>query len=396
MGKAKLVVSDSCMKKLEPIMQKAANFLKKAIDEKTPVRVKFHDDCDGVCSGIAITLALQTYRKKKGLPEKLECGDNAIESSQAHSAIYLEKNAFEDLKACASFDKKPLFVLLDFGANSESIGALNSLKNAGAKLVVIDHHPPAKEVSKIADFFVSSHAHDKTGGHCAGLLATQTAHFIDKSVAEKYAWYALQGDKSPLAKNTEFKEAVALDYLVHHSEAGTSAEYYAEKLEDEQAIEIAWRLAKRSEQKVLEHATRHLTVKGCDCDLKFVLVDLEKIVKTGTYPSKGKAINAVHIMESEKLEKPVVSFGYTKQSVSVRANDFATDTGFRASNVIKQLKKEFERGITSGGGHDAAASIRFEEDYLKPILIRFQELSCNQLEQHVAKHGPCQCGGKVC
>ncbi len=387
-----MVVDDECMRALLPKLRHCASGLEAALASGTPVRVRFHDDCDGICSALALLDALEKKRVELHLPSD-ERGVPLVSSSQAGGAIYEKKDAFEDLKAMQVFaPKKPVFVFLDFAANAESVEGLKALKDAGARILIIDHHPPSQDALALGDCFVSSHEFDNTGGHSAGLVATQFARLLDPGVPESYAWCALQSDKSHLAKEGELKEAVAIDYLAHHSEKGVSADYYAEKLADGPAIELAWKLAKRSEQKVLEVVSKHLTVRGCECDLKFVLVDLEKLVKKGSYPSKGKALNLAHAMEGEKLEKPVVSFGYSKDGVSVRANDYAIDAGFRASLVIQELKKEFGDAITSGGGHDAAASIRFKAGFQKQILSRFEGLACKQFQGRVAKHGPCKCG----
>ncbi len=394
----RLLLDTKCLHELLPKMRECAQLLETAVQSNAPIRVRFHDDCDGICSAISITLAISKLQKRFGAAENSEIGIPLVSSSQASSAIYETRDAFDDLRAMQAFaPKKPLFLLLDFAANAESVQGVRALKDAGAKVAIIDHHPPSKEAAELADCFVSSHACDKTGSHTAGLLSTQVARIVDEGVPEECAWYSLQSDKSALAKSEEFKEAVALDYLAHHSDKGVPADYYAEKLSDGQTVELSWKLALRAEQRVLEVAQKHVKLQGCDCEVKFILVELDKLAKKGEYPSKGKIMNGIIAAEAKKEKIPLVALGFTKDSISVRATDLALEKGFRASQVIAELKLEFPQGIASGGGHDAASSLRLNEGYAKPVLSRFEHLACiqfktkNSPECRLGKAEKCNC-----
>ena len=374
---ANLLIDDECMRQLVPAMEKAAGVIRAALASQRPVFVRFHDDCDGITSGISLVKACRLFLAANKLPDKAPGGFPALSSRQAESAILTVAGAFEDVRKFRGAPQKPLFVFADHAANAESLEALEELRSSGIGLVIIDHHPPAVEAPLLADAFVSSHPFDKTGGHTAGLLCFEVARLIapDASkIPETWAWWSLQGDKSPLASSRHDDEPVAIDYLAQYSEKGESADYYLEKLEDRMALDLSIRLARTAEKRALEHSRAHCRAFKAENGFFIVECELGKI-QHGEYPSKGKLLTLIHVSKSAELGGPVVSLGWDDEFLSVRANSAAAKMGFRAGPIIGLLKSEFPNDVISGGGHDVAASMHVSEKSVKKIADRFAELA---------------------
>jgi len=374
---ANLLIGDECMQSLLPSMEKAADAIKTALSSQRPVFVRFHDDCDGITSAISIYKACLLFQQANKLPAKTGDGFPTLSSRQTDSAILEVRQAFEDRRKFGGCSQKPLFVFLDHAANYESAEAVGELKSSGVGIIIVDHHPPAKEAAELADVFVSSHQFDASGGHTAGLLSFEIARMISPEpshIPEEWAWWSLQGDKSKLAAHRSDDEPVAIDYLAQYSEKGESAGYYLEKLEDKLALDLSVKLARQAETRALEHSHAHCSAVKAENGFFVVECELGKI-QHGEYPSKGKLLTLIHLQKSRELGGPVVSLGWDEEFLSVRANTAAAEKGFRAGLVIEQLKQEFPQDVKSGGGHDVAASLRVRKTSVKKVADRFAELA---------------------
>lgn len=362
---------DDCLRRMGPSLDACAESIKQWLLEGRLLVVRFNDDCDGVVSGLQIYCAARAFAASAGIPE------SSVAGFQVASAVYAKRDSFEDLTRGRDFSSsKVAVVICDLGANAESVEALSALKEAGAKLCILDHHPPSKDALSLCDCYATSYFEDPTGAHTAGLVSFAVAHRIDAASANaEWVSWSLQSDKSTLvAPGGDLDGARALDYLTHFSDFAETAEHYLSKISDGHTIALAARLSREGEKRSLERAMRHAKHSPAGGAV-IVVCDLSKCVKKSEYPPKGRCLNLVQDHFSRRFAgQAVVSLGHSDDSVSIRANSLAIAAGFHSNPLIAALKEEFGDSIKSGGGHAAAASIRFDPDMGSVIISRLREL----------------------
>lgn len=349
-----LLIDDAVTRKLVPQFKQAADFLKKAAHANSRIVLKFDGDGDGITSGLNLLAALRSV------------GGKRVSNYQSPSAVYRLEEALRDLNRADG--KDTVFVLLDHGANAESVESLQLLKSYGVKLVIIDHHPFHPKAKELADVFVTPMLYADAGAsYVTGLLAYEVARRISPQAAdEKLAWFALQADKSRFAAKKEFIEPVALDYLVFFGGVDNSLEFYEKTLEDAGKVLLCYEQATHKLEHALELARRFAEYRQCG-PFECAVVRLDKCVPRKDYPSKSKLVSEFQ-QRTEKTHAMLISLGVGEDSVSFRVSKKALEKGFKASLLVHELKAAFGAEILSGGGHDVAASVKANPSAINTIV----------------------------
>lgn len=368
--KTKPLVDEEVIQKMSKLFEETAEFLMLKLLHLTPMIVRFHDDCDGVCSAELIKTALMEFAKREEIPLEL-LGRNFIQFKQADSAIYSLKEVEADLLDAQAWTKKPLLLMLDHGGNEESIPALNAVKEGNIPCAIIDHHPPAKKVNDYCELFCSPFAVGGGSEANAGLICYEVANSISGKAEERLAYYSMQTDKSPFALKKEFPEAIAIDYLAVKAE---TLEEYEEIIYNQFKAMLLYRKAISAIQEATKQAVKELKIVNCGNGV-IALTNLGKFTKKGSFPSKGKLLNEIHFKQGEA--NAVVSIGYDSNTIMFRVNSKAHEKGFKANELIEELKKEGI--IESGGGHERASSLKCKPELLKQCLERTLELAERKL-----------------
>ena len=372
-----LLFDDSCMRALLPSIERCAQSIRGWLSEGRLLVIRFNDDCDGAVCGMELFSAAAAFARENGIDTK------GVGAFQLESAVYSQKDAFDDLSRARDAARKLALVIADLGANEESYEGVKALKDAGARVCIIDHHPPFAQTLALCDCAASSHEYDPTGSHTAGLVAYEVARRIFARAAdEEWVHWSLQSDKSALAKKRDHAGAIALDYLSHFSEKQSTAQYYIEKISDERTIALCVKLAAGYEAKALQSGLKHSKITPVSDGALLVVCDISRAVKKGGYPPKGMCLNLVQdYLSNRHGGKAVVSLGFSGDSIGMRANAGAIRRGFDSNRVIRALKKEFGEAVHSGGGHTAAASVRFVESHARTILERASALVEGELKK---------------
>ncbi len=361
-----LLAEDEVMLKLVKPLKHAAEFMQKEIMRCTPVINRFHNDPDGATSGILLKNALLEFAKEKNPFYEAKW----ISSKQADSAIFEMKNVHDDVETAKDFCKKPVLSLVDHGANTESVHALEEAHKNGFKIMIIDHHPYAQEAKSLSQAFVSAREFGGGSIHCGGLLSYEFALALSGKADKKLAEIAMEGDKSTFFKG-HLHETLALDYLVTK---GKDLKKYEKVLADKHLVELnylkATQAIKKAGEIAHENTTHVIAGRG-----KINLVYLKPLHKL-TYPPKGTSVQEVH-KHFEGKDYPVVTIGYDDERCIFRVNSYAT---FKANETIGKIRKEFGSATPSGGGHEKAASMRMQIPRSKEILERVVEEVKKELE----------------
>ncbi|MBU1198151.1 hypothetical protein KJ765_06630 [Candidatus Micrarchaeota archaeon] len=350
-----LLINDRVMRKLLPRIQATAEFLKKAAERNQHILIKFDGDGDGICSGLNMLKALRRVSHNK-----------RISNYPGPSAVYRIEEALNDLNRAES-TKETVFLFLDHAANEESVDALHLLKSYGARIVIIDHHPFSTKTKALAERMVSPMLVSKDGAsYVTGLLAYEVAKRIAPEEADDaLAWYALQADKSRFASKKEFMEPIAIEYL-EFFRRNNSLEFYEKTLADSETVKESCHQAKEKIGQALTLAKRNAEYKKSR-RFTSAVVRVAKCVPEGDYPSKSRLISEFQQLMEKKHEN-LVSLGVDSDSMSFRASKKALKNGFRASQIIRQLKDMFGTEIISGGGHDVAASLKANPSAIHAIV----------------------------
>ena len=358
-----LFLDDEVMRTLRPKIAECVRFLKRRLLEFQPLLIRYHGDADGVCSALLFFSAVKKFLSGRGV--SLDTNRFLASATQTDSAIYSRADLAADAERAALLPKKPVFVFLDHAANHESFPQLVQLNEGGYEIVIIDHHPPAPGAPHLAKHFVSPFAANGSSDYTAGLLCFELAKAISGGADERLARISLQGDKSVFAPKEPLKEPRVIDYLATYN-SPDSLDFYEKILSDSKKVDYYFEEANNRIKRTVAASKPFVKEKRVGSGL-IVTVKLDKFCKKGEYPTKGSVLTEIHRSFSGG---PVVSLGYGGDAIIFRANQEALDKGFKAGALISQLKEEFPHAVVSGGGHDAAASMRVNEQFLPSVLER--------------------------
>ncbi|MEM4195508.1 MAG: DHH family phosphoesterase [Candidatus Anstonellales archaeon] len=340
------IIKTEVMKKLIPHAREVAKKLLVAKKLNRFTILRFHADADGIVGGIAISSILNAQK------------------FQQNSAIYSVRDALTDINSARN-NFMPLVILVDFGANEESISGLELLKADGIETIIIDHHPPAKNIEQYACFLSPwKFGEENASKHTAGYIAIEVARACGMDF-EKYVKTSLAGDKSDLLpfEDEDKNKALVLDYLATYSSFGNSLDFYREVMEKPALYESMLRQAKEKLESLKESVKANLKKREKD-GITIYLLNLDRIAIKGEFPSRGKITSIAYDMV--KGENAIV-LGYSEKYIIFRVTDEAAKK-VNANEIIEKIKSSAPDFIESGGGHDKAASLKIRKGFEKEIL----------------------------
>ncbi len=363
----KLLVKDKCMLSLQGKLEKLAEHLILAANNKKRFVLRYHNDADGISAGLSV------YRALKAQSDEL-----AIVSIPSQSAVYKLGDALMEIGNLGDASNA-VFIILDHGANPESVSALKMLRSAGIELVIIDHHPHDKEAEQVANYFISPLNHEGNSSHTVGLICYELARLMDEESADvNLAYYSLQGDKSTFAlKDREFKEPIAIDYIANFEELPLP--FYEKTLKNKEMVNEAYLQAREKIENAMRLAEKFTDIRDYG-GYAVVIVKVSKFLRKGEFPTRGKIMNEIIAKNERLLNKPLVCIGITDDGVSFRANQSILQKGFDANKLIQELKVTFSGEIINGGGHSAAAALQANSDAMPAIIKEMALLIGKQLK----------------
>jgi len=357
---ASLLVDDDAMRKFAPALEKAAEAIARRLLQLTPVLIRFNDDCDGISAGVLVKNSVEKFVGEKNVPFP----KGFLKNKQCNSAVYGSGEAVFDTEAMGAtqFGRKPLLFLLDFGANEESVEGL-ALAKENFDIAVIDHHVYSENAKELASVFLNPLEFGGTSSHTTGLVAHEFAQRLSQG-NENYARYSLQSDKSVFWDKAERKEALVLDFLAGQN---LSLERYERALEKETQFHYLEANAKLNAafEKALVSAKSESAGKAI-----LVSANLEGVTAKNEFPPKGKVLNKIQ-EHFEKQNELAASVGFDSTTIQFRVSKPLHAKGFKATEIIGMVKKEFS-GV-NGGGHEQAAAMRFEKGHSRIILEKTLE-----------------------
>lgn len=358
----KPLISDSVMKKLKPGIRAVSKKILAAISLKRGILIRFHNDADGICSGLAIWSIIKPRR---------------VVATQNSSAVYKTESALRDRGILGS-SFLPLVILVDFGANEESVEALKLLKEAGIEVIIIDHHPPSEKARKVVDYLLSPFNVGGGSEYTAGYICAEVAKCAgsDPRKMDGLSRISMTGDKSSLysPKENDMKKALVLDYLSTYKKFPNTLESYGNALKSPALFLSIHCQARDKVEEARRKAKRYTKIKKIG-PFSACFVDLDGFTGKDKFPGKGKAIGIVlDELVSKSPRAPLIAIGHGERIINFRVSKKAIKKGFSALATIKKLKKELLTGIESGGGHHAAASMRIKKGFERILLGEIEKM----------------------
>lgn len=353
------LVHDATMRKLMPTVRKAARRLMAAKKTGRFVLLKFHNDADGISGALAIT-------------SFLDC--TAV---QSNGAVYDGKEAGRDL-GLMRHENRPILLMVDCGANQESRGGLDIIKNSGAEIVIIDHHPPADEIEKYCSLFLSPWSVRKdedASQYPAGYLCVEVARAAGSKEVEGLANIACAGDKSEiLPVDAEIgKKALVLDYLSTYSRYGNKLSFYSDVLGNGEMFHSTYGEAREKIDALVEEMKGDIKKSEKDGVVVYT-INLDRSMAKFDFPSRGKVTTHIFEALNEDTRMPTVVIGYGKRTVVFRINDAAVAKGVNGGELVEKMKKKMPGFVENGGGHAKAAALRVRKDFEESAIREILEL----------------------
>lgn len=346
-----VLVDAPALENLKPVFRKAAERLERAVISMQPILVRFDEDADGITSALYLQALVEHYVEKSGLPYP----HSFFKAFQSEAPLFEKKHLHHLEHVAGDFAREPLMVLLDHGGNEESFPALKAAKDLGWDLLLVDHHPPFADSLDCFDVVVHPARHGGSSAENTGLLMYHVASAVFPA-PKAWAYFSMQGDRSPYALKKFFKEPIVLDYA---SLSNWPLKKYKALLSDKNQVDVLYQRCLRLREQAVKEAfsRRTLDVLG---SVRVQWLDLSYL--KADYPPKGGVVQGLH--EFVEHEYALVTVGFDKERVIFRANGGAEEAGFKANAWIADLKKK-PGVVGSGGGHARAASMRIKPGKLR-------------------------------
>ena len=339
--------------------------------------MRHHADADGYCAAMALEEALIPLVQKTRT--KVWHG---FRRQPCKAPLYDYGDALRDLDAVKEEQLKErnvLFILTDLGAGEENLLALRRVRQHGAKVLIIDHHPGPTEITQSCDVYLNPHVKGLGSDLCAGILCAELAHLLAPKHTDKYLHLAAIASVSDRSQITEYvkhqpltQEQLRRIGMCIDFEAATLKFTDSDSIKDvifnQEAVVniIASELdARREKIKLIAKAYMQVSPitlgENGSTKAKLVMLDVGRTM-ISDYPG-SKIISIAHDM----VEGPHISLGTRPDMVTVRVDGIAPEL-FSFRKLMEHLQTKLPHAGISGGGHDAAGTFRFVEAAYDEIM----------------------------
>jgi len=349
--------------KLLPELKNVVIRIIKNISTGAPIIVRFHNDSDGCSGALALYKSLNNFMNRKNISSAHIFW--RINKSIAYSvdALYEDKIIINQYNS----SEKPLLLIIDFGTAEESIDALNLKKDFD--IIMLDHHPIFDNFqTKNIDVYINPWNYNGDSNYTAGFLAGVAAELISDVNVKPLMDASLIGDHSIYCdlknKNAE-KISVVLDYITGKKQ-NFSIENTLKIIDDTDILEKNFKHSTQLFESAISSALKHIKrYKGAEGILIFVL-DFNHVERIeDDFPLPGRFSSKLHD-KIEELNGPNLTIVHYGSFISLRLSNALVDK----FNMLKKLDefKITNEYVYSAGGHNAAASIKINKEYIKPVL----------------------------
>ncbi len=389
----KFLINSNILNKLEPEIKIAIDIIKRSINNKTPIIIRHHADTDGYCAAIALERAILPliYDKHTRERDMFHYYKRLPIKTPFYNYTDATKDVANFLTEISRFGQRtPLIIIVDCGSSEQSLASIKKAKLYGAKIMVIDHHPPTKEIDNLTKIHVNPHLINSTDDLTAGMLCAEIANSIIKNEEtlkdfEFIAAVSGFGDKCTSNEQKQYielaeKENYTKEFIKNISAVLDFEAFYLNFIESREIInDILGADPKKQKELVniiLPLINNKLTPLKLSIEkyaeienkpnLIIAKIDSSKIKDHAEYPSMGKVGTILREQTEKQYKKPTIALNITKTSISFRSSTEIKD--FDVHKIIETIKKEIPHSNIDGGGHRVAGSIRFIEASFDEVI----------------------------
>ncbi|MGM5482946.1 MAG: DHH family phosphoesterase [Nanobdellota archaeon] len=394
------IINSDNLVKLQKRFEDAASIIKNAINDKRPIWIRHHNDCDGYCA--ALSLERVILKKLHDFHIKQSDVFFFYKRFPTRTPFYDYSDATRDISLALSdkerFNRKsPLLLIVDNGSTNEDILALKKLKVYDIETVVVDHHPNDKKVDKYLAAHINPHLIGADSGITAAMLCAELAKIIDDNIEGIELLAATGGiaDKSDAAELAEYinlakGKGFNREYLTKLAEVVDFEANQLLNLEGRQYVQDLLFGDFEKQKAIVDIVKDKLEYeKNSALDIISNYIEYEDLgeyivafIDTDSYFNlKGmyytKITGLAKEMLEKKLAKPVAVVGYGSQILTLRAEK---SLNFDIHQLLSILKTNFPYSMLQGGGHPNAGSIHFASYEKNNIIKKTKEyLGCKNV-----------------
>ena len=381
------LIESEVLEKLKDEMMNVARELRRAVFESRPIIIRHHWDADGVCSGVALEVALIDLVEK--VHPDPEAKYYLVKRKVSRAPFYELEDVVKDLDEALEDmerhgDKMPLVVLADNGSGYEDVPAIRQFLTFGADVITIDHHFPDEEVDSYLLYHVNPYKVGGDSNYTAGVLCVEIARMVNPDIEglEFLAGVSVIGDRSEgeVLKYVELSGAsreelydtgLALEfegfYLRFRSASGIIHEIlgFGRKDRQKKLVEMLSGYAKEAIEAQLKTAMSGVKVQRLPNGVALAAFDVENYAKRFTFPPPGKLTGEVHDRLKREYNR-IVTIGYGPDFAVIRSEGVELDI----PRFVRELQREIPDGGVEGGGHLVVGSIKFIPARRKDVLSK--------------------------
>jgi len=354
--------------RVEKLIGQCAELVHKSINEKRPIIVRHHADCDGYVSGVVMERAILSIMHKVHRRESdLYYYFKRLPSL---TPFYDYGDAIKDISAfladSARFERKtPLIIICDNGSSEQDLVSLKKLKIYNASIIVIDHHPNYAENDNYIDIHINPHRHGKQG-YSAGMLCAMVAGILQPGQENLKLMAALsavtdrvKGEHSERLLSHAKELGWGYDKLQIAGRAIEHELHYMGYMERRFLVDdlffgpnmnanltLAQAEIEKESAEIARTIDRYRKQKG-----KIAYIDIPSVRSHG-YPSAGRIVGMMCDMAGE----PVIGLGIGEDFITIRVHE-SIDAD--VNKIISHLREKMPHAQVNGGGHAKAGTIRF-------------------------------------
>ncbi|MGE0793354.1 MAG: DHH family phosphoesterase [Candidatus Woesearchaeota archaeon] len=387
-------------RKLEPMLEKVAKIINNAIQDKKPIVISHHADCDGYASALILEKAI-LYKLKQRQPD-LNYISNFYVRNASKTPYYDISDATKDISSfqgnfSRTNNKTPLFVILDNGSTEEDILAIKKLKIFNADIVVVDHHDPGKldenkksEICKLIKEHANPFLVNLNKEFSTSMLSLRLAYFITKEITHSLFQATLGGiadrctgnpihdfiDKSGYSEEyfSKLAKFISLEIFFTKYTYGELPllELFKPKNEkQDKLIELYDNQMEIWEKQIEDMVTFYSKTENMN-EFQVNILDADKLTLWNDYFSIGKLTAFTHRKNEAKFpDKNIITISTSDSMLVYRV--MQQKDMFDGNILVAQLQEKLPHGRISGGGHNVAGSIKFIPAVKEELLSHIKE-----------------------
>ncbi|MHA2109219.1 MAG: DHH family phosphoesterase [Candidatus Hodarchaeales archaeon] len=380
------LVKSNVLNLLRPKFIAVAKRLRRAFFESQPIIIRHHNDCDGICAGIALELSLrqlwfdihQQFDEDK-LRHLIKRTVNKPPFYDPLDAVRDVNFALEDENRFG--DKLPLIIMLDTGSSEESLFSYKLLQTYNMEVMVVDHHFPSASVQEV----VSTHLNNYYAGGdyniCTGMLGVELARFVNPNVTKDIMHIPAISGIGDRVKGEEFDQylefakernytvsfltdiAIAVDYQAYFLKFSPGRLLLTDLLgikgTDERQLAFVKLLATEARdllEKQLQISLEYCQETDLPNGIHLAILDVEQFASRFDYPPPGKITGSLFDHLGSKIPNvPLVTIGLGPDFAIFRSQHVKLDF----PNLVRNLADDMPHANIEGGGHEIVGSLKF-------------------------------------